>query len=334
MEFTGICESVSCETLSVELKEFFIRAERRLSPERYEELILSGSMYSNDLILRSLRIYIQKYIPKYISGWNNEDLDLNEGDLYFGVKDDGTIVGIPFDGELNELIIREMILSTEKLINCEGKMELLESIGIDIIPIVPCEVNMMEEYEREIDKYEEQQRLHKEKVKEYIAWHKNTLHWHCKVINVLNDIPKRERFINWLERHCNVDTKREIIDEVINWEVKESFDFMVTDVKNNRRGMIYWLCLFKDIIMAGRGPKPIIPAVKEPRWDKFYLCPYKMNYYIGEMNPDINFYLVRLRIPNRRKTVFAMNKGEWTQYIRVENELGPSSVPVNEADKY
>ena len=329
-----ISSNVFCETLSIELKEFFLKGTSKISNDKCEELILSGSLYEKDLVLNSLVFYINKYIPKYISGWNNEDLDLDEGVLYFGVKDDGSVVGIPYDGELDKKIIREMILSISEMISCENKEELLESIGIDIISIDPTKVDMMAEYEKEVSRFEQFQRYRKGRVKEYIEWHKNTLHWHCKVIDVLNDIKKRELFVSWLRKHCNVDTKDDIIKEVLDWEVKEDFGFMVTDVKEDKRGMIHWLCLFKDLTLAGRGPRPIIPPFKPPRWDKFYLSPYKMNYYLSQVNPDAKFYLIKFTIPNTKKDVLALSKGEWTQYIRVENELGPSSVPVEDAGNY
>ena len=65
------------ENLEIELKEFFINHEDKPNIP-YEENILSGKMYPNSQILKSLEKDFLKYLPKYISGWNNEDLDLEK----------------------------------------------------------------------------------------------------------------------------------------------------------------------------------------------------------------------------------------------------------------
>ena len=78
-----------------------------------------------------------KYMPKYRSGWNNEDLSLEKGEMYFGVKDNGTVVGIPYTGILTEEIVRSKLLNIKKNLIGDDIDSLLSSIKIDIIPVKP-----------------------------------------------------------------------------------------------------------------------------------------------------------------------------------------------------
>ena len=73
------------ETISTELKEFVISdIIPFIKQEDYEKFILSGKMYSNKQVLKSLEIDFIKYIPKYLSSWNHMDLNLDYGKMFFG----------------------------------------------------------------------------------------------------------------------------------------------------------------------------------------------------------------------------------------------------------
>lgn len=317
------------ESLKIELKEFFVKKVDD-NDKRIEEKILSGVMYPNDYILKSLESDILKYIPKYISCWNNSSICLSEGELYFGVKDDGTIVGIPYDGKLDENIIYELLLKTRDSLSGDNIDIILSSIKISLMEIKPIETDMLLEYNKEIDKQERSLIVYKKQVRKYLEWHRDIIDWHCKIINILNNEEKKRKFIIWLEQYCNVITKNEIINEVKKWKYKSNFDFMVTDMKDDIYGMIHWLCLFKDLTMASKKRRPIISSIYSPNWLKFYNTPYLMNSYISKINPSVKFYLLKFSIPNKKQNIFVRNKKKWVQYIRMEGKLGPCSIPINE----
>lgn len=316
------------ENLEIELKEFFIRPLESNNIDNMEENILSGKMYCTFEILESIEKDFLKYLPKYISGWNNKDLELDSGEIYFGVKDNGTIVGIPFNNEIDISLIKEKVLKTKDNMIGNKLDSIFDDIKIDLIEVEPIDTDMMSEYYKECDIYDKMILNHKKKVESYIKWHKEIMNWNCKIITILNNKEKKCLFYKWTEKHCTSKVKDKILESIKNWKYKSEFNFMVTDVKHNKDTLIHWLCLFKDITIASKKKKPYIPVIRHPDWTKFYHTPYLMNNFISQVNPKVKFYLIKITIPNKKHIVLAKNKSGWTQYVRVEGKLGPSSVPV------
>lgn len=334
----------------MELKEFFVRPIKMSKESKepttvsdtsdttdstmvedtvdYEEAIISGRMYSNTQVLNSLQHNLIKYIGKYLSGWNHEDLTLPEGEIYFGVRDDGKISGIPFMGELKTDTIYEMILNCAPFIKCEKKGMVLESVGIEIIPIKPHKSDVMKEYYRQLEIYHKSINKHKQTVKKYVDWHNKTREWHCKLVDYLNVDSKKQVFLKWVIDNCDSDSKNTIIDEIKYWTPIEKFTVRINEHKKNKNSMLYWLCIFKDLMTSKSRPKPTISKIYSIQWNKIYNSPYWMNYHISKVNPKVKFYLVKLTIPNLKIPIYAQYNGGWIRYKRVEGKLGPSSIPL------
>lgn len=322
------------EDMAIELKEFFIKHETPVvynkyeQYDKYEEMIISGKMYSNTKILESLQNNFYKYIGKYLSGWNHDDIPIEEGTIYFGVKDDGVISGIPYAGILTKKIIRNMIINCSKKIKTDDLELVLGSIKIDLIAVKPTNSNLMKEFKRQQDRYNRSVEAHKKSVVRYMQWHKQTRKWYCKLVDFLNVPEKRSYFLKWVKTNCDNKNKSAIIKEIVEWKYIKDFKICVKDLKTKPESMIYWLCIFKDLVTAKVRPKPTISKIYQINWDKIYHSPYWMNYHLSQINPHIKFYLIKLTIPNLKTPIYTEYKGEWIQYKRVEEKWGPASVPL------
>ena len=320
------------ETISTELKEFVISdIIPFIKQEDYEKFILSGKMYSNKQVLKSLEIDFIKYIPKYLSSWNHMDLNLDYGKMFFGIKDNGDIVGIPFNGILTVDMVKTQIFKTKKLIKTESNLDkLFNSIKISVDEINPPEIDILKKYNDLVCKYDKSIKKHKSDVSSYLKWHEDITRWRCKLIDILNNEYKRDIFLNWLRKNCvlKLEQKKIIVKQVEEWKHTGNFNVSCKDVKKDNTTLIHWLCLFKDIYSAVEESKPIIRTIKKINWKALYHYPYYMNYHIGKHNPGVRFYIIKCELPNLKKAVMVKKDRTTIQYYRTKNKTGPASIPV------
>lgn len=91
----------------------------------------------NNYVIVNLKLYLSFYVPKYISGFLNSNID---GHFYIGVNDLGFIKGIPFSGDIpSKYLIQEMY----KLINIFIKDTINDLKLDDIINIEFIKVNCL-----------------------------------------------------------------------------------------------------------------------------------------------------------------------------------------------
>lgn len=321
-------ETIYEEDLRVELKEFYIRV-RPHGKVSYEELILSGVPYSNSLILKQLELDFIKYLPKYISGWNHDDMHLENGDMYFGVNDDGNIIGIPFTGELDVKTVKNMFCKVIPKMQGEDLIDYFNSITITITKVNPPRKETLQLFGKQIENYDKEILKHNRSLKKYIEWQIQIDYWHVKLIRIMNDCTRRSKFLEWLEEKCDHENKTEIIENVKTWKSKEKFDTPIPEIKSDDTQFYYWLCLFKDIILGRlRRSRPEIYHVRRMNLSNFYYNSSVMNYHFKRMNPEMNFYVVKLEIPNRKKPIYVKDKKKYIRYQRVMETRGPSSIPL------
>lgn len=318
------------ESLQVELKEFFVDLDETEDQSIYEEAILKGIMYSNDLILKTLRKNFVKYLPKYLSCWNNEELGIEYGTMYFGIKDDGEIAGIPYQGKLSREIVSNLILEIIPFIKDKDKLELINKISFEIIPVKPIKFDIMKECNLLINNHKKSVEKNRQCLKKYYEWHYKIKQWSCKLIDILNIREKRIKFLHWVVNNCNAVNKEDIIKQILNWQYLKDFYVCVSEEKHNKKSMIYWLCTFKDIMSSKKFPKPIIHPINNINWMNFYSSPAKMNYHIKENNKNVNFYVIKMELPNLKRPVIAKFKNKWKRFYRTIDHLGPSSIPMDE----
>lgn len=320
------------ESMVIELKEFFIRPRYFTKPHNhYQDKILEGQMYSRMSILKSLDADIKKYVPKYLSGWNHEEFDFNYGKLYFGIKDNGDIVGIPFDGFLTSGFIKKIITNSLlhlDLVEGSNIDEIIENIRVSVSEVKPKEFDVIGEYKRVMMEYKEDIRKHEESLERYLEWHNQNESWHLKLVTILND--KNEEFYNWTLENCDDEHRENILNQIKNWVPIDRLNVDIMEVKDDPTTVYYWLCLFKDMKMTRiKKRKPHIHHIRKIDWKNFYGSPYKMNSYLKKNNPDIRFYLICINLPNLRKPIFVKRNSKMVRYHRRYEVHGPASSPID-----
>jgi len=165
-------------------------------------------------------------------------------------------------------------------------------------------------------------------VKVYLKWHEICRKWHCRLVDYLNIKEKREVFLKWVDDNCDSENKSDIMKEIREWKYIDEFKVRIKEEKKKPTTLLYWLCIFKDLVTARNHPKPTISKILKVRWGKIYNSPFLMNHYISQINHKVMFYLIKLTIPNYRIPIYSKYKGNWVRYKRIDGKLGPSSIPL------
>ena len=83
-------------------------------------LIKNKKWIFNNYVIKNLKLLIKIYFPKYCCAFLSNNME-EDSNLYFGISDDGTIVGIPYEGILDENLIidncKKIILTHIKDVN-------------------------------------------------------------------------------------------------------------------------------------------------------------------------------------------------------------------------
>jgi hypothetical protein len=127
------------ETIYTEYKEFCINKGYNIE-QLVNNYIIDNAQFDN-IILSVIKSYFIKYLPKYISSFNNSNFN---GKLIIGVSDNGVIHGIPFFGNITKFNIHKYtkkIYKYIKIYNVNKKYNKLltkkyiNTLKIQIIPL-------------------------------------------------------------------------------------------------------------------------------------------------------------------------------------------------------
>lgn len=98
----------------------------------------------NNIAINTIESYLNTYLPKYISSFFNTNsrytnIKNNTCNLYLGVDDDGTVLGIPYEGELNIEMFKNIIdnIFNNLMIyeNVNDKNEIKNKVKIELIKL-------------------------------------------------------------------------------------------------------------------------------------------------------------------------------------------------------
>jgi hypothetical protein len=97
IESLSFDDFIGTETLSQEYKEFtFNNAGIPIDIKSAEYYCNSNKFEFNEYVILNIQKYFNYYLPKYISGFLNSNLN---GEFYIGINDYGFIKGIPYCGD-------------------------------------------------------------------------------------------------------------------------------------------------------------------------------------------------------------------------------------------
>jgi len=320
------------ETLSTELKEFFIPKKFITDEEReyIRECILSGKYYGNKRVNDSLKFMLDKYFLKYLSSWNHSDIDIKQGNLYFGIDDAGNICGIPYRGVISKKMLRGYVreLLRKTSLSFKEQEGLFSKLNIEVIKVRPNKNDTMKQYYYQL----EQERKHIDNLAEYSEkysiWIRKLRRYSAKLIKYLNQEDLRKEFIEFIEEN-NIENPKEIIDYI---NQKDKWDSLppgeIKSLKLNPREFYFWITTFKDVMVEKvKKERPNYQPVKIINYENFYRSAKIMGQQFSS-DSSINFFVIRITIPNTKTSIVVKtHKGE-LMFKRQVTDLGPCSTPL------
>lgn len=237
------------ETLNREYKEFTFTFSSILYTNQEIENYLKNSRYKwdnsfNKMVEQSISQYLRNYIEKYSLAFFDKNTLVDVKDevcnLYIGVKNDGKIVGIPYDGNLN--------------IDKKDYLDILEKykdyIDIEILPVSYKNIDFNNYNDKRVQVYfkdkKKQEKNTKIREKKYINWRKKFDHYSKRLVDLYNHPKSKYEFIKYLKKSA----PSFIYNQALNgYELCQK---KYEDIQNYRKSsdnIYYWICKWKDDIL-------------------------------------------------------------------------------------
>jgi hypothetical protein len=337
------------ETLYIEFKEFFLKLdiESFLSLEEIKKMMSSGKICIgfNEIILQNLYSYMRIFLPRYISAFGNSEEMKKPGELYIGINDYGEITGIPFDGDLDEDIVRNMLNKVKTMLSAGPKSldsddevdedyfdfppekseqfisELLDSIKIEVIPCKIKPVFLHDESGLEVADYvlkrNEYKKLYKEYILKHTAWTEEIFWYTTKIVTFSADKKNRCDLAQFLRKHedyesLNLEALAQLLESDEEIPALDGDELQL--MKDKPESVYYWIMYFKDLMVnKKRLERPLKPVMayalnEEEFYSYIFRFLSKLRHKIVTYNPSVKYYVLKFTIPsNLRYDVYYTN---------------------------
>jgi len=238
------------ETLSNEFKEFtFNHGGLEFDSNEAEEIVKSSHWCLNDMVLEAIRKYFKIYIAKYASSFLNEDSEAGDiGYLYFGIADDGTIQGIPYQGDIDLSFLKEELMkNVKKYLSAEDMTIIDDSINIELINVnyIKKEIGKYTNFYSQYLYIKNEIKKNEIKFKNIMeSWNEVHGRYAQKLVNLFNLQPTRQELFNYIKKQ---DPTNKVINLIqTNHILKIKTHEEINELKNNSDEPYYWVCKFKD----------------------------------------------------------------------------------------
>jgi hypothetical protein len=357
--------TIGPELLKREFKELCLSyiqmffSEEEAKQMLYNDIPLNPTRF-NEMIYYTLDQYIQKYVPKYIGNFSKAEIS---GDLYIGVDDSGLIEGIPFNGKLDNLVIKKMFIDAMSnsrgiRINADGSLTndpsvidfYYENMKIHVYDLHKHESKSLDFVKNRMHQKSKLTRLNEfnetiAKMWEsynvvYAEWLAKLNKYAGKLLNYLTDDSMRIEVIKYVidDFKANSIYDQSKLIEIIDFflQDKENFKKILFDIDNigeiikNPYSPIKWLISYKDKTLADiKKSKPICPVLKSDSTNHLRFCKSIKNISTNLMSTsdDIKFYLIKITIPTIHNTYLEYRSGNsspWISRKRILTKDGPS----------
>ncbi len=292
-------DDLGLERLDLEYKLFTLNP-LMIEQEQALELLKDGSWVYNESVISSIRTYLQTYLPKYIATYSHPMTKISDGNICFGVDDDGIIYGIPYMGNIPKEIIQEEInkifqnnlrvkstsgsgSGSESEHSSESILESYKNlIEIDIVPIKKKKFNttndVYQEYISRLNKMISKQQMYLSKKK---TWENLIYSFTKKLHNMLNHFETRRDIIMFIKEKSryqkkNFNTKYSSVYHLCDFrdyydfisEIRSDFQYgsmkyeTIEEMKSNPTNIFYWVTKWKDSKTSIiKSIKPVSPRI-------------------------------------------------------------------------
>jgi hypothetical protein len=346
------------ETLSIEFKEFFLKLdiENFLTLEDIKKMVSSGKICEgfNEIILQNLYTYMMVYLPKYISAFGNSEEMSKNGELYIGINDYGEITGIPFDGELDIDIVRDMLNKIKDFLSAgpksldsddevdetyydftQGKSEkfisdIIDSIKIEVIPCKIKTIFLTDESTLEVADYNlkrnEYKKLYKKYILKHTAWTEEIFWYTTKIVTFSADKKNRIDLAEFIRKHeyyniHDLETLCVLLESEEDIPAMEGD--MLQEMKDRPESVYYWIMYYKDLMVnKKRMERPLKPQLsytlnEEEFYSSIFRFLAKLRYKIIMNNPSVKYYVLKFTIPsNLQYDIFYTNMNSSQRWFK------------------
>lgn len=326
------------ETLSKEYKQFtFNHGGLTIDIKEAEELVKSSKWVFNKMIIESLKNYMSVYLPKYTSAFLDVLSDTNHGEFYIGISDNGTVDGIPYQGDLD---IESITAEFNKIISqrVDDSINLLHtSIKFEIIPIkyeakkISLHTPMYSEYLKYINKFNKKKLEFEQRVKD---WKIIQRRYGKRLVDIVNDTSTRHELELYIRRH---DPSNPVIKLLQNskFKLETKLHDEINELKNNPNETYYWVCKFKDEYLDEIHKKKPINRMKSEILS--FLEPMCILMKISNMipwwmqkNKNMKLYVIKISYTKNRNNneIYYYDSMEKKRCYRTINEERPCCLPL------
>ena len=332
---------IGLETLQLEFKVPSMNyCGTYITDEEAISLLCTNKFIFNKAILDNIKKSIKFYFLKYFTAFMNSELEI--GELYYGINDDGKVIGFPYRGDFDISLVSNILgsLINDVYLNTSNTLEnLRNSYSIELIPVSYTHSPSIDYYSDYIQ-HEEDNRII---MKEY--YRKQSINASCinlystKLVNIIKNEYTRKQLLDYIFHYLEYDNlmlyyhlKRKInnfnTDNIINHE-------NIQEDKENKENIFYWLTRFKDsmllYVINNKPRKPQLTSKINPNCTLSMVEPMISNWMNN--NQGINLYIIKLTFyPNKisscNKDIRYLHQGEYIYCTRSVDSFGnPCCIP-------
>lgn len=295
-------QDIGIETISREYKELTLN--HPFDNTEAEDLIKSSKWVYNDLIIKDIKQYLLKYLPKYTGGFMDILSETLVGELYIGVNDAGIVQGIPYQGMLTkEVFIDEITSIINTNIVCDSKQKelIINSITFDIIPVEYIDDSDLSPFQDMLSKYHVYKKDYNSKekayAKEYTEWYNQLNIYTTKLTDLFNWEPTRTELYKYIKINQPESGVLKMMEDGFLIEQKNYEEIAI--LKDDISSPYYWVCKWKDYMI--HSVKEYKPAPKH-RYDAVHLFdPSQIITKLNCMTPwwmqnneNMNLFLIKI----------------------------------------
>jgi len=332
---------IGLETLQLEFKVPSMNyCGTDINDEEAIVLLRNNKFIFNKAILNNILKSMKFYFLKYFTAFMNSELDI--GELYYGINDDGRVIGFPYMGKFDISVVSNMInnlLTDIHLKTSNTHEKLTDYYSIELIPISYSKNPSIDYYST----YHEQEEKNRLIMKEYYRIHNinsNCINMYStKLVNIIkNDYTRRQlldyifHYLEYKDLMLYYRLKKKInnfnTDNIINHET-------IQEDKENREKIFYWLTRFKDdmlqYVVDNKPRKPHLTNKINPNCVLSMIEPMISNWMNN--NPGLTLNMIKLTFyPNKisidKKDIKYNHQGDYIYCTRSVDSFGrPCCIP-------
>jgi len=292
---------IGTETINMEYKEFtFNSTGIDIDTPLAESYCTTNKFDFNSNVERGLEKYFKDYLPKYICGFMNAQID---GTFLIGVNDYGFVKGIPYQGVLSEELITKKIFKhiydrvkfMDKIPSAIMK-QFVDIKLIDIAKPVKPSNPINPKFRNYLLEKEEYRKKYNEFVEKTDNWKLRFAFVNQKLVELVNNIESRILIKDFIRRHDPTNPVISLLDSDYQMESNNHDEICLLREKSDNA--YYWVCLWKDeMIDYIRSQRPVfneefnssIPA-------NLIVSAYEMIPYWVTYNENMKLYVIQVQI--------------------------------------